>query len=168
MSDPNTCIITNNSGSYIDAIVLMHSSGIPVVTGPADMVPVLLATGLSSGSQSQTAVAQVDILDDYWVLAMIFDGNQDNYIITSSDYVMPFKQCSSPRNGSTNFVINSTEDVTIETYESDGSSDGNCDAPIQPLSGFMEVWYGLMDIVSHTLQELMEEGGGDAVINKPA
>lgn len=167
MSDPNSCTVTNNSGQYIQALVLMHSSGIPVVTGPVDMTPVLYSTGLASGSQTAAANATVDALDDYWVLAMIFYGSNDNYIITSSDYVMPFKECSTPRNGSTNFVINSDNTVTIETYESGGSSDGNCSAPIQPLSGFMDVWYALMDVVSHTLQELMEEGGGDAVI-KPA
>lgn len=157
MSDPNTVTVANNTGTEILACVVYHGTGIPIATGPFEFDQVLGISNLAAGATSSSGIAQVTWLPDYWVMGFVLASDPGSkQIICSSTYTEPYKECETPENGSTNFSVNSSSDVTIFTYESDGSSDGSCDAPAVTLNTFTEIWFALANAVGDALDALLD------------
>lgn len=147
MSAPNTVTIQNNSGDNFSSAIIFHASGTIVAPLPVDLDVVLeFNTPLNNGGTSPSGTATVvDGLSDWWFGALMNSSNKEVYYI-SSDAVadIPFKECASPDNGSTVFQIGpdsgSGYEVTIQTINSDGSSDGSCSAVAASESEIGDSW----------------------------
>ena len=156
---PNSVTFLNNSGELLAACAVIHSAGIPVITGPATMDQCIVQGNVLPGAKLGPGTATVfDGLEDYWTIVVSFDGNPaDYYIVPNTLSTTPYKECGTPDNGSTQVVLWSKNEagvypVVIETFEPGGSPDGKCTGELTLLAQFQIDYSAFISVINNILQ----------------
>lgn len=159
-STSNSVTIVNNSNDTILGGLLCHTIGVPVITGPGPMATVLQFTDVGAGDTigPGTTEAASSLLADYWAAALQFESTDGYMFLLGALDTEPYKKCDTPQGGSTQFVIgeyNGTAyDVSINTFEGDGSSDGSCSAVLAPITSLQD--NPVAEVLTEMLKAILE------------
>ncbi|MCF2909833.1 hypothetical protein L1285_16020 [Pseudoalteromonas sp. DL2-H2.2] len=144
LSSPNQVKVTNKSSKAITSALLSYNSSLPAVPDTPMVVGEFKAIGKQKSSKE--VEVQVGKLGDYWGLIVQFEDDDTHYVLTGVTTVTPYKECRTPGDGSTEFIVSDNLAVKIRTYNgSDFSdSDGDCQGSLSTLGTLGVKWGAIL------------------------
>lgn len=101
--------VINKSGRSVDKLLMYHDGGAPGMGDSlSDFEFVTCQLNLADNAQTPVIEVGTEFLDptDYWIGAVLFEGDGTPYIISAETYVPPFKEYEVSDDGNLTITIN--------------------------------------------------------------